>query len=452
MRILKFGGTSVQDATHIENLIQIINVKEKQVIVLSAVSGITDYLSNFNNKLAHGACGDAIEIAYLIINKFDRIAIQLFRNKPAVRVLVQLEIRKAKDLLLNACYDNDQSTNLANKILSLGETLTTFIFYHLLIGKEIPAKLLYSDEYIRLSENGEADVDFLKSTLAPVIKAATDPCIFIMQGFICSDHQGRLSNLKRGGSDYSASLIGAALAAEEIQIWTDIDGMHNNDPRYVANTQAVRNLSYNEAAELAYFGAKILHPQTILPAQMAHIPVRIKNTMCPNAAGTLIGNSSPASNIKAVAAKSNITHIKIRSGRMLMAHGFLRKVFEIFEQCKTPIDMITTSEVSVSLTIDKTDQLETITKKLQELGTIEVFDKQVIICIVGDFLKNQYGRALSVLDSLANVPVSMISYGGSNNSISILVSEEDKIRALNNLQLGLFMSKKPTHEFDAVLN
>ena len=282
------------------------------------------------------------------------------------------------------------------------------------------------------------DTFYIKESLEREIKNYPNCKLFITQGFICKNSTGEIDNLKRGGSDYSASIIGAAAEAAEVQLWSDIDGMHNNDPRFVKNTVPLSNVSFDEAAELAYFGAKILHPSAILPAKLANIPVRLKNTMFPNQEGTLISNLSVGRNIKAVAAKDGITAIKIKSGRMLMAYGFMRKIFEVFETYKTSIDMITTSEVAVSVTIDNTSRLDEIVKDLIKFGTVEVDENLTIICVVGDFIDDSKGIAYKIFEALKHIPIRMISYGGSRHNISLVISTVEKKNALISLNKGLF--------------
>jgi aspartate kinase len=294
---------------------------------------------------------------------------------------------------------------------------------------------------MRTNEQGEPDLDYISANLLLPTTALDEKTIFIAQGYICRNAFGEVDNLKRGGSDYTASLVGAAIKADEIQIWTDIDGMHNNDPRYVDKTFPVRELSFDEAAELAYFGAKILHPSTITPAQQKNIPVRLKNTMDPKAQGTLISATTKGSGIKAIAAKDGITAIKIKSGRMLMAYGFLRSVFEVFERYQTPIDMITTSEVAVSVTIDNNEYLAPIVEEINRFGTVEVDTDQTIICIVGNLEAEAKGYASQIFTALNNIPVRMVSYGGSNHNISVLIDSSYKKEALQLLNNALFQVK-----------
>lgn len=306
----------------------------------------------------------------------------------------------------------------------------------------IKSAMLPALDYMRTDKNGEPDSQYIKQKLTALLAKFDDADVYITQGYICRNAYGEVDNLQRGGSDYSASLIGAAINAEEIEIWTDIDGMHNNDPRYVEDTDPVDELHFEEAAELAYFGAKILHPTCVLPAKLNNIPVRLLNTLCPTAKGTLIYNTTTPHGVKAVAAKDNITAIKIKSGRMLLAYGFLRKVFEIFETYKTPIDMIATSEVGVSVTIDNEKNIDHILDDLKKFGTVTIDRDMVIICVVGDLEWQNKGIEAAALDALKDIPVRMISYGGSNFNISFLVSKKDKVKALNLLSDHLFKNKK----------
>jgi aspartate kinase len=316
--------------------------------------------------------------------------------------------------------------------------ISTELFYHHLHERKVDARLLPALHFMSIDENEEPELEKIQDRLNPLLLSLNQIDIFVTQGYICRNHRNEIDNLKRGGSDYTASLIGAAIRAEEIQIWTDIDGMHNNDPRIVKKTQPIAALTFDEASELAYFGAKILHPSTIVPAQRYGVPVRLKNTMDEKAAGTIISDKGTAGQFKAIAAKDNITAINIRSSRMLLAYGFLRRVFEVFERYKTPIDMISTSEVAVSLTIDESRFLPEIVKELESFGTIGVTQNLSIICIVGNKLSDKKSVLKEVFSSLAEVPVQMVSYGGSPNNISVLVQTAQKENALNLLNEGLF--------------
>lgn len=332
----------------------------------------------------------------------------------------------------------DDKSRAEKKIVAYGELISTNLMTYYLQESGLNAILLPALDYMRTDSNGEPDQEYIRRHLGDVLKANPAADLYITQGFICRDPDGRIDNLQRGGSDYTASLIGAAINADEVQIWTDIDGMHNNDPRFVEGTTPVHNLHFEEAAELAYFGAKILHPTCILPAKENNIPVRLLNTMQPDAEGTLINNVLRHGLIKAVAAKDDITAIKIKSDRMLLAYGFLKKVFDIFDKYATAIDMIVTSEVGVSLTIDNTRHLDAILGELNALGTVTVDSDMVIICVVGDLEWQNRGFEAKALDALRDIPVRMISYGGSNFNISFLIKKEDKKAALAKLSANLF--------------
>jgi aspartate kinase len=336
-------------------------------------------------------------------------------------------------------FANRSFTALQEKaILAQGELISTAMFHYYLNEIGVESALLPALNFMRIDKDGEPDYFYIQENLERILKEESNHKLFITQGFICRNAYGEIDNLKRGGSDYTACLIGSVLKVNEVQIWTDIDGFHNNDPRYVDNTKALKQLSFDEAAELAYFGAKIMHPSSIMPCKLKGVPVRLKNTLSPTDEGTLITDSETGRGIKAIAAKDGITAVKIKSGRMLLAYGFLRKVFEIFEIYKTPIDMITTSEVAISLTIDDSSQLKEIESELAKFGNVEIDENQSIICIVGDFISESTGSAKKVLDSLENIPLRMISYGGSKHNISVLVNQEHKISALQSLSKNLF--------------
>ena len=339
-------------------------------------------------------------------------------------------------------FTKDLFTSFEEKsIVAQGEIMSTNMVNNYLKECGVKATLLSALDYMRTDKNAEPDSAYIKDKLTKLLEREQGQQVYITQGFICRNAYGEIDNLQRGGSDYTASLIGAAINAEEIQIWTDIDGMHNNDPRVVDKTEAVRQLHFEEAAELAYFGAKILHPTCVQPAKFAGIPVRLLNTMDPTAPGTIINNETVAGKIKAVAAKDNITAIKIKSSRMLLATGFLRKVFEIFESYQTPIDMIATSEVGVSMSIDNDSHLNDIVAELKKYGTVTVDRDMCIICVVGDLDWSNVGFETLATDAMKNIPVRMISYGGSNYNISFLVKESDKKRALQSLSETLFNNK-----------
>ena len=439
MKVLKFGGTSVGSAERIRKVAGIVTGKGKNIVVLSAMAGttntlveISDYLYKKNVNGAHDIV-NALELKYLE-------TIDSLYDKESTKTAATAAIKERFDYLRSLAKANFTVLE-EREILAQGEMMSTAMMHLYLQEQGVKSVLLPALEYMRTDSNGEPDTAFLKARLSEMLDEHRDAEIYITQGYICKNAYGETDNLQRGGSDYSASLIGAAINAEEIEIWTDIDGMHNNDPRYVPDTTPVHTLHFEEAAELAYFGAKILHPTCILPAKLNNIPVRLLNTMQPEAEGTLIYNSKAGKEIKAIAAKDNITAIKIKSGRMLLAYGFLRKVFEIFESYKTPIDMIATSEVGVSVSIDNEKNLDGILDDLKKFGTVTVDHDMVIICVVGDLEWKNCGFESKVLQALTDIPVRMISYGGSNYNISILVKREDKVRALNQLSDYLFKNK-----------
>ncbi len=428
---MKFGGTSIGSAARIKSVAQLVSETEGcPLVVLSAMSGVTNMLTEVAGYLYNRNPDGARETLRRIENRHLETARELLGDERGHGFI--------KDIIASMLALTREFTGpLQEKIiLSQGELLSSKLMELYLQQQGIHAVLLPALEFMRLDAQGEPDLPYIKSHLKPLTGEKAD--LFITQGYICRNARGEVDNLQRGGSDYTASLIGAALDAEEIQIWTDIDGMHNSDPRVVEHTSAVRHLSFDEAAELAYFGAKILHPTCIQPAKLANIPVRLLNTMEPSAPGTLIDNQTERGTIKAVAAKDNITAIKIKSSRMLLAHGFLRKVFEIFESYRTPIDMICTSEVGVSVTIDDTRFLSEIVHDLKKYGTVSVDLDMCIVCVVGDMDWENLGFETLVLTAMQDIPVRMVSYGGSNFNISLLVREEDKAATLKALSCNLF--------------
>lgn len=437
MKVLKFGGTSVGNAERIHGLLDIINTSERQIVVLSAVSGTTNSLVEISSFLLQGDSKQALEGIKQLKQQYGLLSTQLFAHSSEFLAAANDLIQYHFDLL-NQLANNVFTEIEENIVLAQGELLSTGLFHFYTLSKGIPSVLLPALDFMKVDVDHEPDIDFIRDHITPLLQANTATNLFITQGFICRNDFGEVDNLRRGGSDYTASLIGAAISAEEVQIWTDIDGMHNNDPRIVKGTKPLAQLSFDEAAELAYFGAKILHPQSVFPAQKYKIPVRVLNTMDPSAAGTLITYESERGKIKSIAAKDGITAIKIHSSRMLLAYGFLRQVFEIFELYKTPIDMITTSEVAVSLTIDKIDHLPEIILALEAFGSVEIDEDQSIVCVVGDFGAEKHGYAARVLESLKHIPIRMISYGGSHYNISVLIHTENKTEALRSLHDRLF--------------
>lgn len=436
MKVLKFGGTSVGTPARIEHVGKLICKHEACVTVLSAMSGTTNTLVEIAQYLSLGNLPGAQETLNSLESKYTAVCAELLGDAPTREAAEQAIHESMAHIRL--FFSSPAPDNATKEIVAQGELMSTALMYNHLRAKGIKVAMLPALDIMRTLPNGEPDSDHIKECLGRYMEQNKDAQVYLTQGFICRDSQGRVDNLTRGGSDYTASLIGAAINAEEIQIWTDIDGMHNNDPRFVKGTRPVRKLHFEEAAELAYFGAKILHPTCVLPAKLANIPVRLLNTLDPGAEGTLICNCEPDGKIKAVAAKDNITAIKIKSGRMLLAYGFLHKVFETFENHRTGIDMMATSEVGVSVTIDDTARLADIVDDLKHFGTVTVESDMVIICVVGDLQWHNCGLQSKVLEALAGIPVRMVSYGGSNYNISVLVRQCDKIKALEALSQTLF--------------
>ena len=438
MKIMKFGGTSIGSPERMKALIPLINGSEKKIVVLSAMSGTTNSLVEISELFYAGLKDEALQKNKQLHEKYRTTVDELYSTE---------KFKKIGHELINSHFELIESlslktfTNLHEKIiLAQGELISTALVHNLLQEKNESVALIPALNFMRIDKDEEPDYSYIEEKLKKELKKCSAN-IIITQGFICLNKNDEIDNLKRGGSDFTASIIGSVIDASEIQIWTDIDGIHNNDPRFVENTQVIRELSFDEAAELAYFGAKILHPSSVNPARKKNIPVVLKNTLEPTDIGTLITSKSKFKDYKAVAAKDGISVIRIHSARMLMAYGFLRKVFEIFETYKTPIDMITTSEVAVSITIDNSKHINKILKELQELGTIEVEQDQTIICIVGDFRPERKGSAPEIFEALNAIPLKMISYGGSPLSISILIDTSNKIEALKQLSKHIFKQK-----------
>lgn len=438
MKVLKFGGTSVGSAQRMKEVTKLICDGSKKIVVLSAMSGTTNALVEISDYLYKKNLDGANETINSLEKKYIDVIEHLYTSADYKKKAT--ETIKERFDYIRSLRKNIFTLFEEKAILAQGELLSTNMVNLYLNEIGVKSVLLPALEFMKIDKNNEPDAAFIKENIAKQLAENPAADLYITQGFICRNPYGEIDNLQRGGSDYSASLIGAAINAEEIQIWTDIDGMHNNDPRFVENTRPVAKLHFEEAAELAYFGAKILHPTCILPAKVANIPVRLLNTMEPQAAGTLISTTCEKGRIEAVAAKDGITAIKIKSGRMLLAHGFLRKVFEIFESYKTPIDMVTTSEVGLSLTIDNAKHLTEIVDDLKKFGTVTVDKDLVIICVVGDMPYQNIGFQAKVVNALSEIPIRMISYGGSNYNISFLVKSEDKKKALNALSDHLFNS------------
>jgi aspartate kinase len=439
MQVWKFGGTSVGKPERMKSIRQLITEDGMpKIVVLSALSGSTNTLLSISESIFALHIQEAKEKAATLRAHYENFIQELYATEQGLQkamAILNKEFGLIDQLIATAPYTTKQE----KEMVALGELLSTQIFEAYLQEEGVDSFLLPALDFMVIDADNEPILSQIELNLTKVMAPVKNKQIFITQGFICRNPAGEVDNLKRGGSDYTASLIGGAIQAEEVQIWTDIDGMHNNDPRIVKNTFPIRELSFAEAAELAYFGAKILHPSTITPAKMKGVPVRLKNTMEPSAFGTLISEKSTDVEIKAIAAKDNITAIYIHSTRMLNAYGFLKRVFEIFEKYKTPVDMITTSEVSVSVTIDQTTHLDAIMTELREFAELEDPDMdQVIVCIVGNFWADKAGIAIKVLNAMKNIPIRMISYGASEHNISLLVDAKHKNDALNALNEGLF--------------
>ncbi len=437
---MKFGGTSVGTPSRMKEVTELVTKSgEPTFVVLSAMSGTTNSLVEISDYLYKKNPDGANEIINQLERKYMQHIEELYTTnemKQQTREFLQGEMNYLRS------FTKELFTSFEEKsIIAQGEMMSTNMVVNYMKERGIKAVLLNALDFMRTDKNSEPDPAYIKEKLSAIMEKNEGQQIYITQGFICRNAYGEIDNLQRGGSDYTASLVGAALNAEEIQIWTDIDGMHNNDPRVVDKTAPVHQLHFEEAAELAYFGAKILHPTCVQPAKYAGIPVRLLNTMQPDAEGTTISNQTEYGKIKAVAAKDNIIAIKIKSSRMLLATGFLRKVFEIFESYQTPIDMVCTSEVAVSMSIDNSAHLGEIVDELKKYGTVTVDTGMCVVCVVGDLDWSNIGFETQVLEAMKSIPVRMISYGGSNYNISFLIREEDKKRALQSLSDTLFNNK-----------
>lgn len=440
MQVWKFGGTSVGKPERMHSIRNLITEDStRKIVVLSALSGTTNALISIGESLKANNDAEATQKIEELYAHYETFIKELYKT-PAGYAEGKAIIDKEFSFIRSLVSIKPFSVKQEKEIVAEGELLSTQMFEAYLREEGINAVLLPALDFMLIDADNEPVLKFTEEKLSSILSQLEDKQVFITQGFICRNPRGEVDNLKRGGSDYTASLIGGAIVAEEVQIWTDIDGMHNNDPRIVKKTFPIRELTFEEAAELAYFGAKILHPSTITPAKLKGVPVRLKNTMEPSAYGTLIADKTSDREIKAIAAKDNLTAIYIHSTRMLNAYGFLRKVFEVFEKYKTPVDMITTSEVSVSVTIDSDEHLEEIMAELRQFADLEECDKdQTIVCIVGNFSADKEGIALKVLDAMKNIPIRMISYGASEHNISLLIHGKHKAEALNALNERCFL-------------
>lgn len=431
MKVLKFGGTSVGSAERIKSLTPIITGSSPCVVVLSAMSGTTNALMAIVESSKKCEMTKTLNQTEALRFKYMETIDSLYTSKNG-KEEAEKEVDKHFDKIFNILKEGIDQVK-ADTIVSMGERISTFLLHKYLLEIGLQSALLPALEFMRTDKDEEPDTYHIAHNLKSLMDQADFCPIFITQGFICRNFRGDISNFGRGGSDYSAAIIGAALDASEVQIWTDIDGLHNNDPRFVSYTAPIRNLSYDEAAELAYFGAKILHPSTVLPCKEKQIPVVLKNTLNPHDVGTTINAEYHPNGIKATAAKEDIVAIKVKSSHMLLAYGFLNRIFEIFSQYHTPVDMLATSEVSVSITIDGCHHLEEILAELSKFACVEVDYNQTIICVVGDFSASSRGYATRIFNTLDNIPIRMISYGGSNNSVSFLIDSCHKSKALQAL-------------------
>ncbi|MCM4156863.1 aspartate kinase [Gramella sp. AN32] len=445
MKVLKFGGTSVGSEGSIRNIKNIILAEnEPKLLVLSAMSGVTNMLVSFSEAAKNGDRNAAEEIIQQLKKKHFSLISDLLESENQNQACQNYIQNRIEDL--NNLFQQNWNEEIDSQIITIGEQMLTYIFSAFLSENNIQNTLLDAREFMQVDNLENPDTLEVGNRLNTYVKTLPESKIYITQGFVRKDKYGKISTLKRGGSDYSATIIGAALQANSVEIWTDISGIHNNDPRYVEGTHAVAQLSFEEAAELAYFGAKILHPQTISPVIGRNIPVYLKNTFTPEAEGTCISSKCHEKGLKAISAKDEITAIKIKSNRMLMAHGFLKKIFEVFDKYETSIDMITTSEIAISLTIDDVQHLDLIVEELREFGEISIDTNHSIICVVGEGLIEDKGTS-RLFEILKDIPVRMISYGGSNNNISLLVNTQNKIEALKILNEKLFNNTVPEPVF-----
>jgi len=440
MKVLKFGGTSVGSVENLKRVREIlVSDQEDKIVVCSAMSGVTDQLVGLVENIKSK---DTEAIAHSL-ESLDS------KHKEVIDALIEDHdirdrLKEGVGTIISEMFEvsvQEYSSTLYSKVVTYGETLLTYVFSGYLTTVGVDNVLLDAKEFMHVDSVENPNIKQVQDKIEKVLDSNNKTSLYITQGFVCIDDQGGISHLKRGGSDYTATIIGAAVQASEIQIWTDIDGLHNNDPRYVENTHPISHLTYNEAAELAYFGAKILHPQTVSPVIDKDIPVLLKNTFDPSAAGTVISNKTHKKGLKAISAKDGITAIKIKSNRMLMAHGYLRRIFEVFDNYHTSIDMITTSEIAISLTIDNTKYLDEIVKEIEGYAEVTVEPDHSIVCIVGESVINDK-NSYKLFEILNYIPVRMVSYGGSNNNISILIDTKDKISTLKFLNEKLFQEQE----------
>lgn len=440
MRVLKFGGTSIGSVDMINKVVNLINLQNSNIIVLSAFSNVTNILSDFIKQVKLQNNIVSLQLISLIEQRHLSIIYGLISSKKFQKIALD-KLNEALNILTDINNKEKIEAFEEKLILAQGELLSAMIIYIYALEKEIDLAYIPALKFMKTDINQEPDFDFIKENLLKELELRKGCKAIITNGFICRNYRNEIDNLGRGASDYTATIIGNILNTEKIEIWTDIDGIHNNDPRFVEHTEAIRHLSYEEAGELAYFGAKILHPASITPAQINNIPVIIKNTISPDDLGTVISSYTIEKGIKAVAAKDHITTIKIKSGRMMQAYGFLRKIFEVFEKHKTSVDMLTTSEISVAMTIDNTNYLAEIIEELSLIGEVEVQEHQAIICIIGAYNTSK-SLIQTIIDSLDSISIQMISYGSSKNNISFVINSNQKIEALNILNQSILKNSR----------
>ncbi|WP_081211202.1 aspartate kinase [Salegentibacter sediminis] len=444
MKVLKFGGTSVGSVASIKNVKTICcSGPEKKLLVLSAMSGVTNQLVSITESIKSGDVAGVAKVIDVLETKHFEVTEKLIQDG-----LLQYETKQEISAILaelETITKLEYNEEGYSRVVTAGERMLTCIFSKYLKSCGVENHLLDARDFMQVNNLENPDTDLVNENFKIKVSGLSDTDIYITQGFVRRDENNKISTLKRGGSDYTATILGAALNAEEVQIWTDIDGFHNNDPRYVEHTHPIAELSFEEAAELAYFGAKILHPQTVSPVIHKNIPVYLKNTFTPHLPGTRISGQSTGKGLKAISAKDGITAIKIKSNRMLMAHGFLRKIFEVFDRHQTAIDMITTSEIAISLTIDDNRNLDKIIEEIEDYGEIIVERDHSIICLVGEAVIEDK-KASRIFELLHDTSIRMISYGGSNNNISLLVGTSNKINVLQKLHQKVFV-ETPVGEF-----
>ncbi len=436
MKVLKFGSASIATADKLRTVASIVSKEQGNIIVLSSMRGTAEALAEISDYLYRKNQEGAVEIINKLEKQYMDLVVSLFDRDEIKSLAIELISSKFNYI---RTFTKDLFTLFEERVvMAQGELISSELFYLYMQDRKINAVLIPALDFMRTDKNAAPDPVYIKDKLLALLEASKDADVYITQGYICRNAYGEIDDLRKGGSDFSASLIGVAVDAKEVQIWADVYSMQNNDPRYVKGTTPIRQLNFDEAAELAYFGSKILHPSSILPAKLADIPVRLKNTEFPESAGTLISNTTEVNVIKAVGARDNITAIKIKSGRMLLAHGFLRRVTEVFENYQTSIDMLATSEIGVSLTIDDNRNLQAIVDDLKKYGTVSVDPDMVIVSVIGDLESEDSGIAVDIMGSMNEIPVRMLSYGGSKYNFSFLIHKKDKEKTLQILNDKLF--------------